>query len=609
MELLTEKISDKEYQMLEEWRNDYGLTDVYSTNEIISIKKLLQFPWEENKQNLYKLLGNNLILSKKFCYEKGRDEISKEINDFVYGYSNFGRKNRNGTEFIKNFKDFVKHNFPYNWNGSNEITKIHEALISLIDITSLIENRYLGENIEIPLPNGKTYRLQKNCKIFRALEKISNAYGIEGLEDFRICHSQIHNQKKISGEITLSIHPLDYWTMSDNINDWDSCMNWRDVGSYRQGTIEMMNSSCVVVAYLRGSENMSMGNQNFWNSKKWRQLFIVDKNVILGIKEYPYYNENLSKTVLKWIKELAETNLGWYYNDCEGEPFLYESNPLCLYYNGNPDKPFHLSFTSEFMYTDVGSAQYHYMYLGKDFNAENYYDENTELYISKNEEVFYTLNYSGASQCVACGRVTSNFDSESQLCCDDCIDSGVYYCAQCGERIHGYDYSYDVEGDIICENCFNENAYCCDVCGEYHYKANVIEIEIADSDQVNKICEDFKQKYHKNIYSSNYVLPVFSSQKTSQHLILKAPLNYICNDCIDGVLQKTIKDDALITKYNSNRNALSHFIVQKDNIILTEQENKQYELDKIEEIGILNYINKHYYDIGRIYTTNEENYK
>ena len=76
-------------------------------------------------------------------------------------------------------------------------------------------------------------------------------------EQMRIKHSQILNKKRLKGTLCLSIHPLDYITISDNNCDWDSCMTWTGddcPGEYRLGTLEMMNSPSVVVAYLDSKE-------------------------------------------------------------------------------------------------------------------------------------------------------------------------------------------------------------------------------------------------------------------------------------------------------------------------------------------------------------------
>ena len=66
-------------------------------------------------------------------------------------------------------------------------------------------------------------------------------------------------------------------------------MSWFEKGEYRQGTVEMMNSECVVVAYLESTTNMTIRDGE-WNSKRWRELFVVDENVLAnGAGMYAQY--------------------------------------------------------------------------------------------------------------------------------------------------------------------------------------------------------------------------------------------------------------------------------------------------------------------------------
>ena len=48
-----------------------------------------------------------------------------------------------------------------------------------------------------------------------------------------------------------------------------------DEGSYRLGTVEMMNSPMVICAYLSGKNQMDINGVYEWNSKKWRAWAIV----------------------------------------------------------------------------------------------------------------------------------------------------------------------------------------------------------------------------------------------------------------------------------------------------------------------------------------------
>ena len=130
----------------------------------------------------------------------------------------------------------------------------------------------------------------------------------------------------MDGELCLSIHPMDYMTMSDNDNNWQSCMNWMNNGDYRLGTVECMNSPYVLVAYLHNpNHSMSIGPYE-WNSKHWRELFIIHPEMISEVKGYCFQDENLTNTILMWIKELAHNNLDWDYDNDEIN--VTDTNPI-----------------------------------------------------------------------------------------------------------------------------------------------------------------------------------------------------------------------------------------------------------------------------------------
>ena len=196
-------------------------------------------------------------------------------------------------------------------------TNEYYNLKRLVDFTELAANVYEGETCELTVDLEKPIKVQHGCKNTRVLGKIADAYKLPHFEDFRLVHSQVLNQKKLNGIMCLSIHPLDYMTMSDNNCNWESCMNWYSHGDYRIGTIEMMNSPMVVEAYLEADHPYyPIDNRSWtWSNKRWRCLYIVHPDIITEIKQYPYHNEFLSKEVLGWLKELAQKNNNWAYKD------------------------------------------------------------------------------------------------------------------------------------------------------------------------------------------------------------------------------------------------------------------------------------------------------
>ena len=316
----------------------------------------------------------------------------------------------------------------------------------------------------------------------RALGKVAKEFDLPGFEEFRIAHSQILNQKTINGTLYLSIHPLDFMTMSDNNCDWDSCMSWVD-GEYKQGTVEMMNSDCVVVAYITNEhEDFWFSNKYSWNNKRWRELFIVDRGLITGIKGYPYENEDIEKIVCEWLKELAETNLGWNYND---EYIHYVQRRII----DKETMPFYVHFKTHKMYNDFHSRE-RYGFFNPDYIMTKI--KNT------NRPDRYHLVYSGFSECMWCGDVFSDISSYS-LICDNCNET--IYCEHCHcELIDPDSYVYVKEtGQYFCEDCYEYvSSFECALCHDTIRAYPTTTLDIANLDEnLIVICE-----YRQSICSS-----------------------------------------------------------------------------------------------------------
>ena len=258
-------------------------------------------------------------------------------------------------------------------------------------------------------------------------------------EEFRLAHSRYLNTAKLNGTLCLSIHPMDYLTMSHNTCGWTSCMNWPEDGSYRMGTVELMNSSNTIVAYLRNDDEMHW-NDKSWNNKKWRSLFVVDPELLISVKGYPYTAEPLAVAALNWIKELVEPLWGQFY------PIDKISVWDAMHYQGmkitiNPETGY-----SYKMYNDFGTCD-HWGCLRKDY-----------LYCD-----VLPIRYGGPQQCMVCGALdgtTDFYDDENHVCCCTCEDddTGALHCNHCGRCISS-DYACWIGDDPYCETCAGEHAF------------------------------------------------------------------------------------------------------------------------------------------------------
>lgn len=433
-----EKITPEEREMFDYCRfDDEEIAKAsHQTDRLITIadaENILRF-WSANKLPLYSLLDNKLIISKEVRIAKDKAVIEHEINDRLRSHSDHAHP------FLNNFEDALRGKKLFAEEPEQPYREDYWTIQNwLLSTEALYNNRVNRSNYDtrdtVIFPSGHTVKITDGTRPLRILKKFADEFNIEGFEDFRLEHSRILNDKFMTGKLCLSIHPLDYITMSDNANNWTSCMSWKHGGAYRSGTVEMMNSPYVVVAYLSSdSTTMPIGN-NTWNSKKWRELFIVHEDCICGIKGYPYASYTLEGMCMDWIAELAEKNYGWKYNED------------ILTYDGDTDRS--ICFETYQMYNDTQCNLCSIRYR-KGWDIES---TNTKY-----------INYSGETVCMVCGThywadIEEDYD---MLVCDYC--SPYTYCDECGFRTYK-DSLVEHDGIMYCENCV-ENFPVCPGCGE-----------------------------------------------------------------------------------------------------------------------------------------------
>lgn len=505
---LIDLLKEEEIDAITARRKAYGYSEEFYDSKLNFVDtKIILEEWANKKKNLYTWLGNNLTISKEFEYTKSIDQITTEMNEYMYN------------EKTKDFRTSYNRLLWASFDADTE-WKMRE----LISTESLANNTYIGSDFTIEFPNGRTYRVTKGCKAIKALGKIAEGFKLEGFEEFRIAHSQTLNQKKLKGELVLSIHPIDFITMSDNDCGWSTCMSWEEYGEYRRGTVEMMNSPKVIIAYLKSSEDMRLENGYTCSNKKWRQLFVVDPNVIASIKEYPYYNKEITNAVLNWLKELAKLNLG--INFMETQEYCPSSTKFNLPHLPKEKNNFYLQFYANTMYNDFGRVpDCHYVAFNEAFDSN---------IISIYSDPKVEINYSGMSQCMICSDLAADFYNESALACNACEE--YFVCDYCGEKIYGE--SYYVNGHDVCYHCYEEHSVECSICEELHMtNDDAINLTYAiprlskeEQLEVYKYGKDkcyYSYKYNEDdLYGyisrafSTYVCDYFNCQKTFEEKYL-----------------------------------------------------------------------------------------
>lgn len=463
-----EKITNEELKAIECHILDCCDEEMSGEPLAVTVPYLLR-EWDAQKQYLFdNVFGGELILSRHAVFTKNGDQIQAELdNAWDRTMSDAGK------EFWRDFTSFCQQKrrdlykdqpWRYTLTPEEQQEEIYWYRCEEILSNEALANNEIREDfvINLPKPDGsfRPYKVQKGSRPIRVLNRLNKAFQFgteEGLKDLAVWQSRYLNDKRLEGEVCISIHPLDYMTMSQNNCDWTSCMNWPEGGCYRGGTIEMMNSPMVIVAYLKSKRDPLMMNLGWdqeardrkwmeWNSKKWRTLICVNPNGIFSVKGYPYQHKEMTQFVMEWIASLIKdrTFQGVRafkpYRDCD-----LDNNGTMLSVNPRTYR----------MYNDFGTCD-HYMMLDTSYAAT----------LDLGEPNYCNFMYSGASECMHCGALSwaNNpngvyFEGEGMLSCTDCSGSHAEsYCDLCGAGYPEEDMVW-VGDTLVCPDCFENECF------------------------------------------------------------------------------------------------------------------------------------------------------
>ena len=437
-------ITEKEKRMIISYIDSYA----GGSGGIASLDWILRH-WAREKEHIFKLFGEKLIVKKEIDIEKDEKHLTEEIYTILHNR----QKDPSFYERLKNAEAAIETAYRKIDKDCNYSNENYWNFRNLLNDRTLAENEWAGEPATIKI-GDKDVKIQRGAKPMRILQKIFSYYGFdEVFEELRLKHSMVLNDKHFHGTLCLSIHPLDYMTMSDNACDWNSCMNWRDQGSYRRGTVEMMNSPMAVVAYLESESSKLYIDGEPWNSKKWRELILYDKGCfICGVKGYPMWNKNIEKAAVQMMKEYCSEDF-----DSIQNIIPWHSN---WEYHITPSKSYKIYFDPDCdaMYNDFNDDIGHYGCFNQAF-----LDAEAEASINE-PYIRIDFNYSGIPSCMRCGNEIYYEDgNEWELVCENC--SNLIHCTCCGEALEE-EYAYYVDGDYYCEYCYDNETFKCPISGE-----------------------------------------------------------------------------------------------------------------------------------------------
>lgn len=119
-------------------------------------------------------------------------------------------------------------------------------------------------------------------------------------------YSEYIQQEKITGQLCISVHPLDFLSSSENTHGWRSCHSLN--GEFRAGNLSYMCDSSTLICYLRSDEETKLPrfpDDVPWNNKKWRMLIHIseDKGMIFFGRQYPMEIEGIHEIIFNYLKK------------------------------------------------------------------------------------------------------------------------------------------------------------------------------------------------------------------------------------------------------------------------------------------------------------------
>lgn len=438
-------LTQEEQEKITDYIAAYG--DEYrSPKSSVPLSYILRF-WDSAKSNLFSLFSNKLILKYPITYAQPVEDIIQECVDDPELSTLI-------SELKKAFRSF-------------DPTADYYEYSSLFFLDKLLSWKANSTGYSYPYYvnyNHKEYKISSNTKVIRILGKMArdtkDANILDLYEKLRIALSQYTNQKELHGNLCLSIHPLDYMTMSDNDSGWDSCMSWVEQGDYRAGTVEMMNSPHVVVAYVESEHKQAtFAGSITWNNKKWRELFLVTPNLITEIKPYPYVNEFFTKETLRRLGALQpEASFSDAFEMPVRKTFTYKDKELVF-------RP-----QATYMYNDFGltASNKHWAIINEN-NLDSWQTH---------------INYSGAMNCMSCGEeIEYNTDYSNEVFCAPCLGETTFTCDWCGRTVrNGNESSYWIENHLLCEDCWENEVMYDPIKGEDVFIDDTYRLHLASKD-------------------------------------------------------------------------------------------------------------------------------
>lgn len=224
--------------------------------------------WAIAKEPLFVLFGEQLSVKINIKVPVNRASIAEKIEDLCFQYPQYA------------------------------------ATVKELTIDEICQNEVCGESELLSTLFPRVYR--RGGKASSILSRI-----IQNTQ-FDIDLSKILQNRVVDGTTTISIHPLDFVTLSTNTHRWGSCMNIIN-GFNKVGGFSLMMDGPSTIGFFDHGKETTYKNEygSFkWNDKVFRQIIYIDtdeKTFAFG-----HYNGTVSESIQnKWadtVNKLLGTN-------------------------------------------------------------------------------------------------------------------------------------------------------------------------------------------------------------------------------------------------------------------------------------------------------------
>lgn len=439
---------------------------IYGNVECAPLELTLR-EWNKNKTRLFKAFGNQLRVSKPISIPKDTAIISSELDTIYHPYILYYKEDI--VDYINNpdrvssiiHNEFVQDVLLF-WAKKNYHRQDLYTLSRLFMHKNLVKGYLCSLEVDDVPYHFRDFKctIKNGMKIIRTIQKIlkiTHYPRMDLFEKWRNQVSLVQTRDIIQAKLVLSIHPIDFITMSDNACNWSSCMSWSHSGCYHAGTLEMLNSNIAAVAYLESDSEYVLhlnetGEVYPIPNKSWRSLVFIHKKIILCGKSYPYFKDNITFQILDFARSLVKDTLGWTYQfinqeyqdmkNIDGNYYLRDwFNP----YYDHRRKHHTITFYTNGMYNDIIEAKYPHYYC-----CRNYVEEPLKICLS------------GPATCICCGKRLFNNDRVEIFEYDDLGQTKVCYdckrnnrCSTCG-KIHFKMKYHTQEGNYCSDDCIKD---------------------------------------------------------------------------------------------------------------------------------------------------------